>query len=140
MRDLMNSIHPVRAIAPVVATDNTALVSQIIDTMGYGSLAFVIVTGTLADADATFAVTLDHGNAANLSDAAAVPATQMNGTPALASFGFADDGETRKLGYSGGKRYVRLTITPTGNAGNAPIAAVAILGHPLSAPTPNPPA
>jgi hypothetical protein len=140
MRDMMNNIHPVPAIAPVVVTDNTAQVSAIIDLRDYDSCTFVIATGTLADADVTFAVTLDHGDASNLSDAAAVTAaTGLVGTLALAGFTFADDGECRKVGYTGVKRYVRLTITPSGNTGNAPLTAIAVLGHPRIAATANPP-
>ena len=139
MRDQANNIHPIRAISPVVLTDSTAAVSEIIDLQGFQSLTFVIATGTLADADATFTVLLEEGDEANLSDAAAVADEDMVGNEALASFTFADDDETRKLGYLGHKRYVRLTITPANNTGNAPISAVAILGHPQSAPTANPP-
>lgn len=140
MRDLMNNIHPVRAISPAAAvTDNTPFVSQVIDTLGFNSLTFVILTGALADADATFTTLLEHGNASDLSDAVAVPDDLLIGTEAQASFTFADDNETRKLGYAGGKRYARLTVTPAGNSGNAFVAAVALLGHPNSAPTANPP-
>jgi hypothetical protein len=140
MRDMMNNIHPVPAIAPVVVTDTTAQVSAIIDLQNYDSCTFVIATGTLADADATFAVTLDHGDASNLSDAAAVTAaTGLVGTLALAGFTFADDGECRKVGYTGVKRYVRLTITPSANTGNAPLTAIAILHLPRIAATANPP-
>lgn len=139
MRDLMNNIHPLVAIAPVVGTDDTALVSSIIDVQGYNSLTFVIALGTLADANATFAVLVEHGDAANLSDAAAVDDADLIGTEALAGFTFADDGETRKIGYRGIKRYTRLTVTPSGNTGNAPVAAIAILGHPALLPTANPP-
>lgn len=140
MRDLLNHLHPKRAISPAAAvTDNTAFVSQIIDLAGYESLLFIILIGALADADATFAVTMEHGNQANLSDAAAVPAAQISGTLALAGFTFAADDQVRKVGYLGSKRYVRLTITPTGNAGNAFIAAAALLGDPRFAPPPNPP-
>jgi hypothetical protein len=103
------------------------------------SLLFIILIGALADADATFAVTMEHGNQANLSDAAAVPAAQISGTLALAGFTFAADDQVRKVGYLGSKRYVRLTITPTGNTGNAFIAAAALLGDPRFAPPPNPP-
>jgi hypothetical protein len=102
-------------------------------------LSFVIATGSIADADATFAVTVDHGDQANLSDAAAVPAGELVGTTALAGFNFGDDDETRKLGYVGSKRYVRLTITPTGNAAAALMSAIAVLGRPLYSPTANPP-
>jgi hypothetical protein len=141
MRDLMNNIHVLNAISPVAArTDNTAIVSAIIDTKGYDSLTFAIAIGTNTDANATFAVTMDHGDASNLSGGGAVPAAELVGTLALAGFQFDDDVESRKIGYVGNKRYVRLTITPTGNdAGNIFVAAVAILGHPHRAPTPNPP-
>ncbi len=140
MRDLLNSIHPVTVIPPGVATsDNTPVVSAIVDRLGYGSVTFVLLTGTLADADATFAVLVEHGDAANLSDAVAVPDGLLVGTEALAGFTFADDGKARKVGYVGGKRYQRLTITPTGNASAANLGAVAILGHPVNAPTSNPP-
>ena len=135
MRDLHNNIKPSRAISPVVGTDNTALVSQIIDRQGFESLEFIIATGTLADADATFAVLVEDGDNSSLTDNAAVVDSQLLGTEADAGFTFAGDDAVKKIGYRGYKRYVRLTITPSGNSGNAPIAAVAILGNPAILPT-----
>ena len=134
MRDLHNNIDVRRAISPVVAINDTPIVSQIIDCAGFDGVEFAIITGTLADLDATFAVLVEHGDASNLATAAAVPDSQLLGTEAGASFTFADDDVTRKIGYIGTKRYVRLTITPTGNLANAPIAAVAIMGFPKLAP------
>ncbi len=142
MRDLMNHVHPVRAISPVAAgTDNTAIVSQIIDRKGYDSLTFLILAGANTDADATFTVLVEDGDDSDLvDDGAAVADEQLVGTEALASFTFADDNETRKIGYLGDKRYVRLTITPANNAaGNIFVAAIALLGHPDLQPTANPP-
>ena len=139
MRDTFNKIHALRSIAPVSVADNTAQVGQIIDRLGFESLTYVITTGSIADADATFTVLLEHGDAANLSDAAAVTGDNLLGTAALAGFQFDDDNETRKIGYVGGKRYTRLTITPVNNASAALLAAVAVLGHPNKAPTANPP-
>ncbi len=138
MKDLFNNITVARAISPVSVSDNTAQVGVIIDRQGYNSLTFAIALGSLADADATFAVTIDHGDNSALADAAAVPAGDLLGTAALAGFTFADDNATRKIGYRGAKRYVRLTITPSGNASAALIAAVALLSHPHAAPTSNP--
>ncbi|MFG1282275.1 hypothetical protein [Xanthobacter autotrophicus] len=128
MRDLASNIAIRAVIAPVVVSDNTAAVGTVIDRLGFDSLAYVIATGTLADADATFAVLLEESDASG-SGFAAVADADMIGTEATAGFTFADDGKVRKLGYIGHKRYTRLTITPTGNSGSAPIAAVAILGH-----------
>jgi hypothetical protein len=140
MYDLMNNICPKRAISPVSVSDNTAQVSQIIDRAGFDSVTFVILGGSLADADATFTVLLEDGDDSGLSDGAAVADAYLIGTEALASFQFDDDNECRKLGYKGNKRYVRLTITPATNASAAVLAAVALLGHPASGPTANPPA
>lgn len=139
MRDLLNHIDTKLVLAPAVGTDNTALVGNIIDRRGFDALTFLILMGALADVDATWAVTMDHGDVANLSDAVAVPAADLIGTLALAGFTFAADNKTRKVGYGGNKRYVRLTITPTGNSGNAPIAAIAVLSEASIQPTDNPP-
>lgn len=139
MKDLMNKLHVLRAISPVSVADNTAQVSQIIDRRGFDSLAFLIATGSIADADATFVVLVEDGDAANLSDAAAVADAELSGTELLAGFQFDDDNETRKVGYLGNKRYVRLTITPSNNASAALISAVAVLAHASLQPTANPP-
>lgn len=139
MKDMMNQFHPVVAIAPVVATDNTALASSALDRIGYDSVTFVIATGTLADADATFAVLVEECDTSN-GVYTAVADGDLIGTEALAGFTFAADGATRKIGYRGIKRYLKLTVTPSANSGNAPLAAVAIMGHPSRVPTANPPA
>ena len=140
MRDSLNCCHPLVAIPPGAAvTDNTPLVGNVIDVLGYDCLTFAILIGTLADADATFAMTLEHGNTANLADAAAVPADQLVGTLATAGFTFADAYKTRKIGYIGNKRYVRLTVTPTNNSGAAYISALAMQCCAHQEPTPNPP-
>ena len=138
---MMNNIHPVPLIAPVAArTDNTAIVSSIIDLKGYDSATFVIVTGTNTDVNATFAVLVEDDDDGAMGTAAAVPDSQLVGTEALAGFTFADDVECRKIGYVGTKRYVRVTVTPSGNdSGNIFLAGVAILGHPALRATAHPP-
>lgn len=141
MEDMHNNITPKRVISPVALADNTAAVGQIIDRQGYEKLEYIIATGALPDADATFTVLLEEGDAANLSDAAAVADADLLGTEALASFTFADDNKVFKLGYKGHKRYTRLTITPANLAAGAElVCAIAILGDPSVAPTANPPA
>lgn len=141
MRDLASNINPRRGFSPLATagSDNTALVSQIVNVQGYDSLTLLIATGTLADADATFTLLVEHGDAANLSDAAAVPDDMLIGTEALASFTFAGDDRLFKIGYSGPKQYVRATITPANNSGAAPIVMIWLQGHPIDAPASNPP-
>lgn len=140
-KDIHNDLHPVPLIVPVAArTDNTAIVSAIIDTLGYEAVELVLVTGTNTDTNATFAVLVEDGDNAGLADNAAVDDRFLLGLETEASFTFADDNKCRKIGYIGGKRYVRMTVTPSGNdAGNIFLAGVALLGHGRHRPTANPP-
>lgn len=130
MKDLFNNLKVSRAISPKAAgTDNTAYVSQIIDMQGWKSLLWVIPIGALTDVNATFAVTVDEGDASDLSGSNSVAAGDLLGTTSGASFTFAADDTVMKIGYVGTKRYVRLTITPSGNdSGNIFLAAVAVQG------------
>lgn len=137
MHELHNNLYSTLGLAPQVAGDNTALSTAIIDLKGYRSVEFYILTGNLADPDATFAVTMTAGDAVDdvanptsITDSAAADADCLIGTLAGASFTFAADGAVRRIGYSpgrgAGRRYVRLTITPSGNSGNAPLAVLAL--------------
>ena len=137
-QDLHNNVKILQGVPPVAAyTGNTAVVSNIIDMGqgdGYEALEWLINIGTLSDADASWVVTMDDGNVSNLSDAAAVDANFILGTYALAGFTFASDNTTKKIGYVGNKRYVRLTITGTNNTGNAYFDVLAVLGFPRNPP------
>src|SRR5687767_2958185 len=93
---------------------------------GFEELEFVIVTGTLADAGCTVTPLVEEDTASNMATAAAVADADLKGTELLATFDQADDGKIRKIGYKGNKRYVRLTLTPSGNAGSLPVAAIAV--------------
>lgn len=140
MHDLFSKINPKVGAAPVAATtDNTAIASAWIDRQGYDSVTWLIVTGTDADADATFATTMQDADASDQSDAAAVAAASVLGSLALASYTFADDAKCFKVGYCGGKRYTKLTVTPANNTGNVFCVLLCILGSPDNAATPNPP-
>lgn len=139
-RDLFNRVAVKRAIDPLVQTNSSAaIVGQIVDSQGYESLVYVIDTGNLTDADATFDVKLEEGNDAALADAAVAAAADVQVDPGFdgvtqagfnARFTFAKDNAQLKIGYKGGKRYTRLTIQPNNNdAGSAPLAATAVFGN-----------
>lgn len=135
MFDSLHSTKFENAIGPVVVADNTAQVGAWIDRSGFQSLTFAIQTGTIATSGATFTVTMDEADASNQSDAAAVDVGDQISAVAgedpetAASFTGANANSTFKIGYIGIKRYVRITITPTSNSGNAALSAVAALGH-----------
>ena len=135
-RDFHNSIKASRGLSPVVAgTDNTAYVSQIVDTAGFNAAEFLILVGNNTDADATFTVLVEDGDNASLTDNAAVADSFLLGTEAGASFTFADDNTVEKIGYIGAKRYARVTITPANNAaGNIYIAGCWVQGGAIKQP------
>jgi hypothetical protein len=130
MREVDNhsTISARRVISPQNDTGNSAMVGQIIDRQGFDSLEFIIATGTLATNAATFTVLVEDGNTPTLTDNAAVDDSFLLGTEALASPTGAQGDKVFKIGYCGNNRYVRLTITPANNSGNAYISAIAVLG------------
>lgn len=141
--DLINNVDARILFPPLAAqtNDSTARVSSIIDMQNYRSLSMFLINGTNTDADATFTVLVEDGDNSSLNDNAAVDDAYLIGTEALAGFTFAADNKIRKIGYIGMKRYVRMTVTPTGNnSGDWFMAGIAILGHARNVPTANPPA
>ena len=136
--DILNTLAIRRLISPVRQTNSSsAIVSQILDQQGFDRVGIVIQTGDLTDANATFAATLEESNDSGMSGAAAVAAADLvGGTVASAlNFAFGDDNVFKQIGYIGTKRYLRLTITPTGNdSGNLDVSAFAVLGGGMKQP------
>ena len=141
MRDMFNNINVLPVINPAQnGSTNTAIVGAIIDRQGYNALTYIIQYGSISDADATFTTLLEEGDAAALGDASAVADADLLGTEVLATPLFSDDNKVFKLGYTGNKRYTRLTITPAANTGDVYCSSIALLGEPDHVPTVNPPA
>lgn len=143
-RDLHNNLLFTNVVPPVSTAADTPVVSAVVDTRGHLATEFVILLGGLTDPDATFAVTVQHGDAVDneaaptaITDSAAADPACLLGTLAEAGFTFAADNGLRKIGYNpnkgAGKRWVRLTITPTGNAAAA-LLAVLCVRRPMNVP------
>ncbi len=126
MLDKVNEFELRVVSSPAVLADSTTVVSSVVDTANRLSLDFAVITGVLADADATFDIQMFEGNASDMSDEVACPAIHIIGT--IEDFIFSDDGIVKSFGYRGIKRYVRVKIVPTGNTGSAPLAILAKLG------------
>jgi hypothetical protein len=141
LRDIANNLTLKRAVSPQAArTDNTAIVSEILDVRNFESVMLAVQLGANTDANATFTVLLEESNDSGMSGANAVSDDDMNGTEALAGFQFDDDNECRKLGYVGNKRYIRATITPAGNDSGNIFLAASWVCKPWRMPAENPPA
>tara|TARA_R110002020_G_scaffold154083_1_gene333597 strand:- start:174 stop:584 length:411 start_codon:yes stop_codon:yes gene_type:complete len=115
-----------------ISTDTTTN-GNIIDTRGYESILFVMQSATLTDG--TYTPLIQEGDDSGLSDAAAVADADLTDTEADQAFAATDDNATKKIAYVGSKRYVRLNIVSASTSSGGTLGAVAILGHPLAAPT-----
>lgn len=131
-KDIVNSVKTTPALTPAAAiTGNAATNGITIDTQGFEGAAIAVTSGVITDG--TFALKLQEGDASNLSDAADVAAADYNAGYG-ASFAATDDGVTKKLGYRGSKRYIRLVATQAGATSGGFLTALAILGHPRNMP------
>lgn len=134
MRDSLNQTKVTSAFnyADRSATANG---TNIIDMQGYDSCLFVVQLATVTTADASnyFTLTIQAGDASDLSDGATVTAaTGLLGSNLVINATSASN-KVGMMGYSGGKRYARLVATETGTA-VAAFSAVAVQGLPHVAP------
>lgn len=128
MRDGSQDHKSQVAIAAVQAGDNTLVTGLTIDTANFDSLNFEFNVGIMADAAATWTVTVYDDDASGMGTEAAVDDAHLIGTEAGVSWDQADDASVRKIGYIGPKRYVRVKVLPADNAGSSPFSCNAILG------------
>ena len=116
MRDLASNIGAVAALAPAV--QSAAASGAAIDTLGFGSVAFILSTGAIAG-DGDFGVKVQESDTDVSGDF--TDATAVDDAPAPRR-------QPYKLGYRGHKRFVRLALTKAGGTSIA-AGAVAILGN-----------
>lgn len=135
--DIHSDMHGAVAVPAAAITSDTTTVGVIIDTDKYGGLEFLASSGNWTDG--AFALIVEHGDVANLSDAEVVPAAELLGTPAP----IGADNTVSRVGYVGGtladgtyakRRYVRLSIVSTGTTTGSLMQALAILRIPMHGP------
>ena len=124
MRDLHNNIKAEVALDTTSISSDTTTAGNIIDMQGFGSVEFVMQSGTLTDG--TYTPLIEEGDASNLSDAAAVADSDLLGTEAAAAFASTDDNAVNKIGYIGNKRYVRLSIVSASTTTGGTLSAVSV--------------
>lgn len=142
--DVNNNINPILALDPGTYGDQMAtLTGHVIDMQGYEGVEFLLSTGTAMNPGSNILVDLYESDVANFAVSNLVAANDL-----LGAFPSGMDGidgtavfyqqKVWKLGYIGTKRYLQLalTVANTGMTDGLPIAAVAVLGDPHSAPTP----
>lgn len=143
MHELHNNVKQVLAMAPVAlgATGNNT--GRIIDRKGYVGVEFIVEYGAVTTTGTVVTATLFEGDVTG--SMTSVADADMLGTEALVGLAAATpraSGTTKlvskRLGYKGSKRYVRLDLNGTGTTSVGVVAASALLHTPEAAPVSNP--
>lgn len=136
-RDIHNTLFPVMGLDFQNITTDTTTVGNIIDTAedpGYNSLEFLFLSSTITDG--TYTPLIEDGEDPGLSDASPVADSGLIGTEAEAAFVAADDDLVKRIGYIGGKRFVRASLVSTGTSSGGNLGAISQRGHARNAPVP----
>lgn len=125
MMHLHEQVQTTVCIAPVnLAT--ASVIGSAIDRKGYGGVEFLVSYGTIAASTTTVACTVMESDSSTASTFTSVADADLIGTESLASIGLAarvagsTSAVTKKIGYKGSKRYVKVklkaNVSSTGGA------------------------
>jgi len=131
-QDIHNNIKVVHAITPAaVGTSGIAggKLSAALDRKGYASAEFVFMTGASASVADTITPLVYEADTTNGTFTSVANADLLGTETAITLTTVA----TKKIGYKGNKRYLKLRLYGTGTA-TAVVAAALVLSTPESAP------
>jgi hypothetical protein len=142
MKDLHSVVRTLEALAPAALTTAAGRAGKIIDRQGYGGIEFLVNWGTVTATAATIAVVLKEGDVTgtltSVADANLLGTELLAGLPAATRTSGTGKNFTTRLGYSGTKRYVQLSIGTATTTAATIASATALLHSPNVAPTVNP--
>lgn len=124
IRDTSTEAFPAVSIAPVVRTANTAVNGTGVDLQGYEGAYALVHFGTYTDGTHTPKLQESDDNS-SFSDVAA--GDLLGAFTAAAAAGAANT--VQKVGYKGGKRYIRVVLTTAGATSGAGSAALVVRGR-----------
>jgi len=144
MKDLYSHLKLIQAVAPVKVLDATTPTTLEIDLAGYNSAVIEISHGAKGGGDTgTIDVTLTHadddgtgasGAYANVAAADVLGVTPSSGVILNLATGAVAAAIT-KVGYIGGKRFIKAAVTESNSNATGTIMSITIIkGHPLDAP------
>ena len=129
-QDLHHNVGAAVAVVEQAIVADATVVGEIIDTKGFESLEYIAQVGTITTGPLRFI--LEEGDDSGLSDVAVVPSDEVLGN--LTGFIVTDDDAVKRVGSIGKKRYQRLTLEGENTSVIDFVSAVAVLGHPHTAP------
>lgn len=141
--DLHSNIKQVLAISPVAIGATGTTTGRIVDRQGYGGVEFLVSYGAVSTTGTVVTLSLKEGDATgsltSVADADLLGTETLAGLPATTprTSGVGQQ-VSKRLGYKGTKRYLRLDFTNTGTTSAGIAAAVAVMFNPFVAPVSNP--
>lgn len=130
-QDLHSRVKVEVALDYQVINTDTVTDGNSIDTLGFESLEYAILTGTITAAGVVAVILEESDTGAWAGEETVVPAADIRGGPIV--FADADDDAIFRIGSTGKKRYQRITLDSDGTT-NGAFAAVGILGNPVTVP------
>jgi len=147
MKDLYNNIIAEQSIAPVVGGNGTAPTAVEVDLAGCNSVVFLISTGiegSSLDETNYWTWKMEHADESTVTPGTAgsyanVAAADVLGVTPASGIVLTIDADTEtpqitKIGYVGGKRFVKITPAETGTGPDLPQAVITVKGNLLDAP------
>lgn len=127
-RDGSNDKKIVWARVPGTINSNTTTTSNIVDTLGYDKVTFVLIAGSYTDG--TYTPLVSESDDSGMSGENAVADAELTRLESAAAINAATTNsadETGKIGYLGSKRYVTCDIVSTSVSSGASVGVMAIL-------------
>ncbi len=143
IRDKHNNIRTKTAITPVAIGANGTITGLVVDRQGYGGVEFIASYGSVTTTGTVCTLVVKDGDVTGTM--VSVADAYLLGTETLASLLAATPRTagttkevTKRIGYTGVKRYVSCDIVKTGVTSVGAVGVVAVLHTPNVAPTANP--
>lgn len=143
-KDLQNSIKSQRVIAPIAIGANATKTGKIIDRKGYGGVEFIASYGAVTTTGTIVTLVAFEGDVTGTMTS--IADADLLGTEALASLPVQATSRTsevgmnvsKRLGYKGRKRYVRVDAVGTGTTSVGAVSVEALLFNPEAGVPANP--
>ena len=147
MRDLHNNVAPAQVLpAQTISQGTGALNTGAVDLGGFNGAQVVVHYGEIVEMGASpiggaqIAIKLEHaddngsGTPGTFTEATAADVTGVAAVSAGVVATATSDLTPTSFGYVGDKRYVRVTLTPTGLTSGGPVGVIVNKGYPRHAP------
>lgn len=144
MKDLHGSVTHARVIDPIAIGANATKTGKIVDTSGYGGVEFLSAYGAVTTTGTIVTLVMFEGDVTgtmtSVADADMLGTELLASLPVQATTRTSGVGKnvTKRVGYRGNKRYVRVDAVGTGTTSVGCVSVSALLHSPNIAPTSNP--